>query len=289
MNYTIQNAHLKAEFSSLGAELRSLVDVHGRQWIWQGNPEIWGRHAPLCFLFVGRLAQGSYEFQGKTYQMPTHGFARGYVFTCKTQEEARIVFVLESSEESKKLYPFEFSLEICYELEGTVLKKSHTVENLGKSELYYELGGHDGYCLGFQGEDDFQQCSLLLEEDCSIFSHTTDETVMIQEKMLKTPVKDSRFSLNFREMGLDCYILPQVPHGRIFLCDKEGVPRVGMYSEDFAYLLLWTCNNQFYCLEPWTSLPDCSFVGRDLRDKVAVRCLAGGARETLVFSTEFFV
>ena len=60
----------------------------------------------------------------------------------------------------------------------------------------------------------------------------------------------------------------------------------------FPYLGLWTADKPFdtgyVCIEPWSSLPDATFVGRELRDKAGVRWLAPGQSETLSYTTEIF-
>lgn len=70
MTVIIQNDQLIAEIAEHGAELISLKSKeHGLEYIWQGDPAYWGRHAPVLFPFVGRLKDDQYVYQGKTYQM----------------------------------------------------------------------------------------------------------------------------------------------------------------------------------------------------------------------------
>ena len=53
MKYTIHNAVLTAEIDSHGAELCSLrSNLTGTEYIWQADPEIWARHAPLLFPII---------------------------------------------------------------------------------------------------------------------------------------------------------------------------------------------------------------------------------------------
>ena len=52
---------------------------------------------------------------------------------------------LDSSEETRKVYPFDFSLTVTYTLEENRLIKSHEVENKSDREMLYELGAHDGF------------------------------------------------------------------------------------------------------------------------------------------------
>ncbi|MBQ2308518.1 MAG: aldose 1-epimerase family protein, partial [Clostridia bacterium] len=44
---TIKNEHLTATVSTLGAELQSLCDKDGKEYIWQGDPAVWSGRAPI--------------------------------------------------------------------------------------------------------------------------------------------------------------------------------------------------------------------------------------------------
>ena len=43
MIYTIQNQHLTVQIEDLGAQLASIQDARGREFLWQGSPESWNR------------------------------------------------------------------------------------------------------------------------------------------------------------------------------------------------------------------------------------------------------
>ena len=42
MTVTLQNGRLRAELDTLGAQLTSVQDVHGTEYIWQADPAVWG-------------------------------------------------------------------------------------------------------------------------------------------------------------------------------------------------------------------------------------------------------
>lgn len=80
MLYSLQNAHLSVQVDPLGAELRSLQDKAGVEYLWQRDPALWARSAPLLFPWVGRLYHGRYQVNGRTYALPLHGFAKESMF-----------------------------------------------------------------------------------------------------------------------------------------------------------------------------------------------------------------
>ena len=80
MEYVLQNASITAKVESYGAELRSVVKG-GCEYLWQGDPAYWAGQAPILFPICGRLVEGKYTFEGKTYEMTLHGFARKTAYT----------------------------------------------------------------------------------------------------------------------------------------------------------------------------------------------------------------
>lgn len=145
MIYTIQNEFLTVRVEDLGAQLSSIQAPDGTEYLWQGDPDIWARRAPILFPFIARLRENTYYLDGQPYAISTHGFARDMVFSLADQGEDHISLQLTDTPETRKVYPFSFSLTVTYTLEGNRLKKSHRVENRSDKDMYYELGAHDGF------------------------------------------------------------------------------------------------------------------------------------------------
>ena len=51
---TIKRGGLIAAIDSMGAQLTSLA-LNGNEYLWQGDPAFWGKHAPILFPIVGSL------------------------------------------------------------------------------------------------------------------------------------------------------------------------------------------------------------------------------------------
>ena len=51
----IKNDQLTLEISSLGAELQSIKDANGNEYLWDGDEKYWNRHSPILFHIVCRL------------------------------------------------------------------------------------------------------------------------------------------------------------------------------------------------------------------------------------------
>ena len=146
MYYKIENEFLTCEIDDMGAQLHSLIlKENGKEYIWQGNPEIWYGQAPVLFPIIGQLIGDKYRYNGKEYTMPKHGLARKLPFAVKECGGAKAVFSLESDENTLKSYPFEFELLVIFELCGKSLVNTMTVINKTDGEMYFSIGAHPGF------------------------------------------------------------------------------------------------------------------------------------------------
>lgn len=77
MEFTIENNFLCVRVQSRGAELCSVVKKEtGEEMLWQADPAVWNRHAPILFPYCGRLKGGAFTHNGVSYEGGQHGFAR---------------------------------------------------------------------------------------------------------------------------------------------------------------------------------------------------------------------
>ena len=59
MQATIQNEFLSLTVDTHGAEAVSLKNAAGEELLWQADPAVWKRHAPILFPWTGKLKGGS--------------------------------------------------------------------------------------------------------------------------------------------------------------------------------------------------------------------------------------
>lgn len=288
MIYTIQNQCLTVQVEDLGAQLASIRAPGGEEYLWQGDPDIWARRAPILFPFIGRLREGSYDLDGTTYAISTHGFARDMAFTVTEQGPDRVSLRLTDTPETWAVYPFAFGLTVTYALEGNRLVKSHRVENRSDRDMLYELGAHDG----FRVPGPMKEWSVRLPGLEAVRLYGMDGQLMVTPPGEPIPLAEGALPLTPASFVLDTLILDSPPGARAVLTDPLGRPRVAVTFPGFPYLGLWTADKPFdtgyVCIEPWSSLPDATFVGRELREKAGVRRLAPGQSETLSYTTEIF-
>jgi galactose mutarotase-like enzyme len=85
----LTNSYAVATIKHIGAELSSFL-FNDKEYIWQANPDIWNRHAPVLFPIVGRLKEDTYFVKGEPFHLTQHGFARDYEFRLVSQNESSV-------------------------------------------------------------------------------------------------------------------------------------------------------------------------------------------------------
>ena len=293
MLVTIRNDLLTVDVDTLGAQLSSIRTNSGKEYLWQGDPEIWARRAPILFPFIGRLKEGTYLLSGVPYTISTHGFARDMEFEVVQKEEDRVSFRLTDTPDTRKVYPFSFDLTVTYRLEDNRLTKTHRVYNRSQRDMLYELGAHDGFRVPVGEGRTMAGYAIRLPGLDKARFYGMNEELMLTPKGEEIPLTDSALPLTPASFGLDTMILDAPPQAKAVLCDKAGQPRVTLEFPDFPYLGLWTQNKPFdtgyVCIEPWSSLPDGTFMGRELGDKPGIRRLAPGQAEELSYTTTIHI
>lgn len=288
MNITLKNDQLTVVLSTLGAELQSIRTAAGTELLWQADPAIWGRHAPLLFPIIGRLRDQQYTLQGKPIAISQHGFARDTEFTVERQTEQSVTLSMADSEATRKVYPFAFRLSVTYQLKGASLTKSHTVTNCTHVPMPYELGGHDGFRTTLRAGETMSDYAIEFPGQDALHPFGMDKSCFLTAEKLDYALTDGMLPLPPRVFGLDTVVLEELPRKQVtLLCKKSGY-RLTMDFSDFDYLAIWTkpvdFDTNYVCIEPWTTLPECTFVGSELTDKAGIRVLGSGESETLAYT-----
>lgn len=291
MIVTIQNEYLTVDIEDLGAQLSSVRNHHGTEYLWQGDADIWARRAPILFPILGRLKDNTYLLDGVAHKIGQHGFARDCVFELVEQTDTKAVFRLTDNAETRRMYPFSFTLTVTYTLEENRLIKCHRVENCSEQVMYYELGVHDGFRAPLEEGETMAQYAIRLPGLDAITPYGMDEAAMVTPKGETIPLENGRLSLTPATYGLDTVILDQPPQAKAVLVDGQDRPRVTVDFAQFPYLGIWTqakpFDTNYVCIEPWSTLPDATFVGRELKDKAGIRSLQPGTWEELSYTATF--
>lgn len=286
MSVTITNDFLEATINEKGAELVSLR-ANEIEYIWQADPQYWGRHAPILFPFVGRLKDNQYSYQGKTYPMGQHGFARDKEFKVLEQTKEKVTLVLTNDEETKKVYPFDFSLMVSYEIWGEGVRIRFDVENTGEEEMIFALGGHPAFNIPLTDELQFDDYFIAFSPQKSRVKIPLDGPFTnLDQKTIgqtNTNIQLSRGlfkedALIYETRGLNAYTLGSEESSHSVTLAYNNIPYVGLWSP-------YPAEAPFVCIEPWWGFADTVDSNGRLEDKEGMNRLAGNEH----FKTEFSI
>jgi galactose mutarotase-like enzyme len=277
---TISNSILSASIKHSGAELFSIKDNQNNEYIWEGNPDFWGKHSPVLFPIVGTLKNNSYKINDKEYHLPRHGFARDMEFELIDKSENRVVFSLQSSTETLTKYPFEFELQLIYTLNESSLTLEYKVINKGDTTMPFSIGAHpaialpgnfDDYALEFEKEEALKY--YILENDL----------ISSQTKILETT--HNIVPLNYELFKNDALIFKTLESKSLIIL-KDSKPYVKVAYNDFPSLGIWTKENApFICIEPWLGYSDTDENSGDLYEKEGILTL----EENKSFAAKFSI
>lgn len=273
----IENEFLSAEINLHGAELSSLLNKdNGIEYMWQADPAIWARHAPVLFPIVGALKDDQYTYQGKTYHMTRHGFARDLDFTVAKQSADAVDLVLTDSAATHEKYPFAFKLTLSYKLDDHDISVRYTVENPADETMYFSIGAHPAFNMPLDPDAQFEDYSLNFEPELErqrvgLVAKYADFNAAKTVNENHTPLTHDLFKddaliyvLNGRDTTLSLES-KTAQHG--VALRVIGAPYVGVWSN-------YPKPGNYVCLEPWWGVADGPDADGDLIQKRGINELA---------------
>ncbi|ANE45496.1 aldose epimerase [Paenibacillus swuensis] len=193
---------------------------------------------PILFPISGQLENKRYEWDGVTYPMANHGFARNMaweVVATGTDDGAWMTIKLVSNEMTRESYPFDFEIVYTYRLRDGVLAIEQEYRNLSEAPMPFYAGFHPYFAA--DGKD------LAYDTDARTYLDYNDGEVKSYTGSLDlTPMVESAAFLDAQryEIGFE----PSA--GRSIRLE---------YSDDFKYVVLWSvAGREFVCVEPWMAL-----------------------------------
>ena len=292
MQVVLENEALKVTINSFGAELASIRGkATDTEYLWNADAKFWKRTAPVLFPFVGSLKNKEYHYEGKTYSMGQHGFARDMEFAVDVQTATEAWFSLQSNEETKAKFPLEFILKIGYELEGKDLKVIWQVENPDTKTLYFSIGGHPAFMCPVDGKGKQSEYYFKFDTDKDLtYGLVADDGqgLMGQQKDV-LPVKNGYAQITEHLFDRDALIVEDRQASAVSLCTPDKKPYVTL-SFDAPLFGLWSPAGKgapFICIEPWHSLPGEENGPIDWEQRPCAAILKKGESWSTTLSTTF--
>lgn len=276
--YTITAHGFKAVISTLGAELKSLVNIKtGEEYIWSGEPTIWQGTAPILFPIVGRLKNGQYKHQGKSYEMAKHGFARNSVFDVISHEDSTIQFRLSASTQTRQQYPFNFVFSVFFSLQADGLSVRYEVHNSGEETMLFTLGSHPAFSLPLDGhrlDDYYLQFEHAEQLDAYFLAHDllcSEPIHLFLDNQRTIPITKQLFKN-------DALIFQNIQSRSVSIYHKKTGRRLRLHLGEAPHFGIWAKPGaSFICLEPWFSVDDTNQTDGQIEHKPGILRLTKNA------------
>lgn len=286
--YTIQNEYLELSVSERGAEICSLRNkIEDLQYIWQGDPKYWEDHSPLLFPAVGDWKDNKYIIDGKEYEMPLHGFARmeRFEIQCKKTE---MICTLHSNIETKKIYPFDFSLTIVYSLDRNILHVEQFVKNETEKEMPYSIGEHVGFRIPLFLGEDYEDYYLEFEKE-----ETADRYPLLDGRTIGGPVpflrRSRRIPLQADMFAKGAWNYQGLESERVWLTSDKNHHKIIVDFPKFSHFSIWSVPDAPYiCIEPCKGVTASVEEGYDPYLKKGIHILQQGEQEVTTYSITLF-
>ena len=270
----LKNEQLAILVAEKGAELQSVKDGDGREYLWQAGPA-WPRHSPILFPIVCSVNDETYLVDGQEYHLPRHGFARDMDFTLISRTQDKVTLALHDSEATLQVYPFRFNLAVTYRLEANKLHVIWHVENTDDREIHFQIGGHPAFNVPGGKLDG--TIKLDNEDPMDALKSYADGS----HDMVEVPLDaDSGIlEINNSLFRNDSVKIHKSQTRRAMLMDTNGEPAVTVdYKTPVcAFWSPFGKEAPFVCIEPWYGIGDPRGFKGEFKDKPLMNHLLPGA------------
>ncbi|NEP09703.1 MAG: aldose epimerase [Symploca sp. SIO2C1] len=193
---------------------------------------------PILFPICGNLPDNTYIYKGQQYTLKQHGFARNlpwYVKEQGTDGLLNLTLALNSNDQTRAVYPFDFELAFTYQLQGDTLDIQQRYTNHSSEPMPFSVGFHPYFRTGDKTQLQFEiPASEYQDRDGVVypFSSTFD-------------LEQDEIDVAFR----------QLQARSASFTDTESQLEVTLsYSDIYSTLVFWTVKGKdFHCVEPWSA------------------------------------
>jgi galactose mutarotase-like enzyme len=251
---TIRGGAGTAVVSTAGAEPQSFRDVHGQEYLWQAGPQ-WRRRAPVLFPVVCRVVDDELRVGGVAHPMPQHGFARDLPWSVQSVAADAVTLALTDTEETRRRYPFRFTLTATYEVDDDGLSTTYVVLNNGETAMPFQLGSHPAFRWPLSADDDKDAHSVVFAQPQADHIRRVEQTLLRPEAHA-SPIHDGVLPLS-EDLFRDNAVVLDTLAGRELLYRGPSGRGLRLRWDGFTQLAIWspTAGAELICIEPWRGLP----------------------------------
>jgi galactose mutarotase-like enzyme len=257
--------------------------------LWNNNSDAvpfegaWKNHATVLFPIVGGLKGGQSRCGSDDIILPgNHGLARHGLFSLvsvHTENRAAAVYRFTHDVSTLEKYPFRFTLQLTYTLQGGHLSLAMQIENPGDRDMPYQCGWHPGFNTALKPGMTRPDWEVRFKEGPCRHYHVLDSgdsylTGEVSERVFRGP-------LEFTDHELFCtlmYAIDDPARRQCRLVHSKTGYGIELTFADFPHVGLWANPGQEYlCIEPWQGMDD--HVDQELfEEKVGLEWLKPGEK-----------
>jgi galactose mutarotase-like enzyme len=195
---------------------------------------------PILFPICGNLPDNTYTYNGNSYSLKQHGFARDLPWTVgdsNTDRHASLTLELASSPQTLAVYPFDFHLAFTYRLQGNSLEIIQRYTNPSDEQILpFSCGLHPYFNVPDKSQLRFNLPSKQYWDQLDGTLHDFDN------------------QFNFDREEIDVAFTQLNSHTASVYDRKRGLTLNIEYSIPFSTLVFWAVQGKdYYCLEPWSA------------------------------------
>ncbi len=275
MENILQNDFLKIAVDSFGAEMHSVVkdDI---EYLWQADSKFWARHAPVLFPIVGKLKNGTYQYNDETYKMGGHGFARDSEFQLVHADKDELIYELRESAESLSQYPFKFTFKLSYKLTDNKIRVHYEVKNEDDKFMSFGVGAHPAFNVPLeQGKFEDYKLTVSPSEHRQFIPLNPATGTIKLGSAIDAEVHELPLTRELFEQ--DALVYSSSDEMRISLTSSLDARSVVVSWKNMPYFGLWSpypAEAPFVCIEPWCGIADDENTDGDLTTKFGINELA---------------
>jgi len=212
---------------------------------------------PALFPLVSNNRVGDkehhYEWNGRLYGMPQHGFARRAKWSVAEQTATSVTMELTDTDSTRACYPFAFRFCLTYRLNQGRLHWEQVIENRSAGPLPFSTGFHPYFAVPLTPVSQRDSCFVEIPEAKRLvpvgrFERFTAQPFLGQNWSVEEDVASTMFLTDLKKQEL-ILIDPVSELEVVFNFEEAPLHR---------FVAIWakTTHDPFYCLEPWTALPN---------------------------------
>ncbi len=246
-----------AAIDTAGAELKSFYNAESDdEIIWQRDAEIWSGSAPILFPVIGRMRDGKYIRDGKTWEMPKHGLVKKQNWEVVEQGQHRVVMRTAANDFTRQYYQDDFTLDVEFKIAGRALEVNYTITNNGSEPMLFSIGSHPAISLPMEGT---KLTDYVIE-----FNHAESGTIrrltptgLLSAKPEKELDGLTEIPLTRELFAKDALFLTGLASNCITVANNKTRRRIAVKTGGAPDLGIWAFPGaEYVCIEPWFGYDD---------------------------------